>query len=78
MGVSKELTPIFVLIMQSKALPGLSMVTKAGKPLSDEKLVLALLETIKFIDQDRYELAGKLKVLEKHILDKYGEIYDPE
>lgn len=77
MGVSKELTPIFLLVLEAKVLPGESLLRKNGRALTDEELVANLIELLKDITDDRLDLARQVARLEKHILDKYGEIFDP-
>lgn len=75
MEVSSSTTSIFSLVESSKLLPEQCLKDKRGKPLSDLEIVKRLIETIKFIDKDRFELSGTIKTMEDHILKKYGEIY---
>lgn len=75
--MSRNTTPVFLLIEQSKVLPK-DCLCRKKVPLTDVELTQLLINIIQEIDRDRLQITGSLQQIEQHLLIKYGEIYESQ
>jgi len=63
--------------VKSKILPS-ECFYKDGKPLSDIEIVEKLIKLMVASDAEKLRLAGIINEMEQYILNKYGDVYDPD
>jgi hypothetical protein len=76
--VSLSATPIFLCAVHSKILPEVCLRSKKGVPLTDLEIVRLLISCLQQSIEDRLQLIGTVNAIEKHLLEKYGEIYQED
>jgi hypothetical protein len=52
--------------------------SKKGVPLTDLEIVRLLISCLQQSIEDRLQLIGTVNAIEKHLLEKYGEIYQED